>query len=93
MGDSDIGEDAMSDDLVKRLRKWDYGESTWGLLEEAADCIEKLEEENTRLCANAVSDTKLLMAYHHWCKMNGCAPSSKDLSVARVELAGEKKDD
>lgn len=33
----------MSDDLVKRLRKWDYGESTWGLLEDAADRIEKLE--------------------------------------------------
>jgi len=30
-------------DLVKRLRKWDYGESTWGLLEDAADRIEKLE--------------------------------------------------
>ena len=33
----------MSDDLVKRLRKWDYGESTWALLEDAADRIEKLE--------------------------------------------------
>ena len=33
----------MTDDLVKRLRKWDYGESTWGLLEDAADRIEKLE--------------------------------------------------
>jgi len=33
----------MSDDLVKRLRKWDYGESTWGLLEDAANRIEKLE--------------------------------------------------
>ena len=30
-------------DLVKRLRKWDCGESTWGLLESAADRIEKLE--------------------------------------------------
>jgi len=35
----------MSYDLVKRLRKWDYGESTWGLLESAADRIEKLETE------------------------------------------------
>jgi hypothetical protein len=33
----------MSDDLVKRLRKWDYGESTWGLLEDAANRIAKLE--------------------------------------------------
>lgn len=31
------------DDLVTRLRKWDCGESTWGLLESAADRIEKLE--------------------------------------------------
>jgi len=33
----------MSNDLVKRLRQWDCGESTWGLLESAADRIEKLE--------------------------------------------------
>ena len=33
----------MTDDLVKRLRQWDCGESTWGLLESAADRIEKLE--------------------------------------------------
>lgn len=33
----------MKDDLVKRLRKWDSGESTWGLLEDAADRIEELE--------------------------------------------------
>jgi hypothetical protein len=33
----------MTDDLVKRLRQWDCGESTWSLLEEAADRIEKLE--------------------------------------------------
>jgi len=33
----------MTDDLVKRLRQWDCGESTWGLLENAADRIEKLE--------------------------------------------------
>jgi hypothetical protein len=38
----------MTDDLVKRLRKWDYGESTWGLLEDAADRIEHLENR----CAN-----------------------------------------
>ena len=33
----------MTDDLVKRLRQWDCGESTWGLLESAADRIEELE--------------------------------------------------
>jgi len=33
----------MTDDLVKRLRQRDCGESTWELLESAADRIEKLE--------------------------------------------------
>jgi hypothetical protein len=33
----------MTDDLVKRLRQWDCGESTWELLESAADRIETLE--------------------------------------------------
>ena len=43
----------MTDDLVKRLRKWDYGESTWALLEDAADRIENLEagdKEWQRIC-------------------------------------------
>jgi len=31
----------MSEELVKRLRQWDCGESTWELLESAADRIEK----------------------------------------------------
>ena len=33
----------MTDDLVKRLRCWPAEESTWDLLEESADHIEKLE--------------------------------------------------
>jgi hypothetical protein len=57
-------------DLVKRLRKWDYGESTWGLLEDAADRIEKLEAA-LRILANITDcdtegklpvDTKLTWA-------------------------------
>jgi hypothetical protein len=31
----------MSEELVKRLRQWDCGESTWELLESAADRIEQ----------------------------------------------------
>tara|TARA_R110000822_G_scaffold117943_3_gene250496 strand:- start:938 stop:1147 length:210 start_codon:yes stop_codon:yes gene_type:complete len=58
---------------------------------EAADRIEELEDENKRLLANAKTDTKWLAVYHHWCKMNGYAPSSADLSIARAAL--EKKDD
>jgi hypothetical protein len=74
----------MTDDLVKRLRQWDCGESTWALLEDAADHIEKLE-------AVTKDDAKWLAAYHQWCKMNGCAPSSSDLITARQAL--EKNDD
>jgi hypothetical protein len=79
----------MDDDLVKRLRDkveaskiYDDDEE---LLDEAADRIEKLKY-------NAKSDTMWLKAYHKWCEMNGCAPSSSDLSAARTAL-GEKKDD
>jgi hypothetical protein len=46
----------MSDDLVKRLRQWDCGESTWGLLESAADRIEHLENR----CANLLVENGIL---------------------------------
>jgi len=69
----------MNDDLVKRLRQWDCGESTWGLLESAADHIEKLESVTK-------DDAKWLAAYHKWCEMHGCAPSSSDLIAARKAL-------
>jgi hypothetical protein len=46
----------MSDDLVKRLRQWDCGESTWGLLEDAADRIEHLENR----CANLLVENGIL---------------------------------
>lgn len=96
----DKWENIVVDDLFERLRKVGGvrhdGATRWYVNPdgpEAADRIEQLEEENKRLCANAISDAKWLGAYHHWCRMNGCAPSSADLSVARVELAGEKKDE
>jgi len=46
----------MSDDLVKRLRKWDYGESTWGLLEDAANRIAKLEAALLELSCKCTSN-------------------------------------
>jgi hypothetical protein len=46
--------------------------------------IEKLE-------AVTKDDAKWLAAYHKWCEMNGCAPSSSDLIAARKTLEG--KDD
>ena len=87
------------DDLVKRLREdaerqqtWDYDPFRASDLEvEAADRIEELEDENKRLLANAKTDAKWLAVYHHWCKMNGYAPSSADLSIARAAL--EKSND
>jgi len=76
----------MTDDLVKQLRRGplrdDY--ETAVTMSEAADRIEDLE----RIIRE---DTKLLCAYHKWCEMNGCAPSSSDLISARKALEG--KDD
>lgn len=85
----------MSDDLVEQLRSYGVfimdcsGCSPVAL--EAADRIQQLEADIERLERNAVSDAKWLATYHKWCEMNGCAPSSSDLSVARVELYGEEK--
>ena len=44
--------------------------------------IEKLE-------AVTKDDAKWLAAYHQWCKMNGCAPSSSDLIAASKALEGK----
>ena len=63
----------MTDDLVKRLRE------LAGRYDEAAERIEKLE-------AVTKDDAKWLAAYHKWCEMNGCAPSSSDLIIARKAL-------
>ena len=41
--------------------------------------IEKLESVTK-------DDAKWLAAYHKWCEMNGCAPSSSDLISARKAL-------
>lgn len=52
-------------------------------IDEAADHIETLESVMK-------DDAKWLAAYHKWCEMNGCAPSSSDLIAARKAL--EEKD-
>jgi uncharacterized protein YigA (DUF484 family) len=75
-------------DIVERLRL--DAEPTEGDMETAAQEIEKLRAENERLTNNARSDARLLAAYHKWCDMQGCAPSSSDLSKARAAL-GEKE--
>ena len=74
----------MSDDLVKRLRRdLESGLSaSLGDTKEAADRIEKLE-------AVTKDDARWLAAYHKWCEMNGCAPSSSDLIAARKGLEGK----
>lgn len=71
-------------DLVKRLREKAFRTETYEMLEAAADRIEKLESVTK-------DDAKWLAAYHKWCEMNGCAPSSSDLISARKALEG--KDD
>jgi hypothetical protein len=80
----------MSDDLVKRLREHAIHLDAWGkeaihdadIVDEAADHIEKLESVT-------MDDAKWLAAYHKWCQMNGCAPSSSDLITARKALEGK----
>jgi hypothetical protein len=81
----------MSNDLVKRLRDMCGDDGILATRDiydhdvaEAADRIEKLE-------AVTKDDAKWLAAYHKWCEMNGCAPSSSDLITARKAL--EEKDD
>ena len=76
----------MTDDLVNRLREVggmsDDGATRWYINPdgpEAADRIEKLESVTK-------DDAKWLAAYHKWCEMNGCAPSSSDLISARKAL-------
>lgn len=79
-------------DIVERLRTadiYDHADAD-KICNEAADEIEKLRAENERLTNNARSETRLLAAYHKWCDMHGCAPSSSDLSKARAALEGEK---
>ena len=79
----------MTDDLVKRLRligeKRQQCTACYKFIEtadEAADRIEKLESVTK-------DDAKWLAAYHKWCEMNGCAPSSSDLITARKALEGK----
>ena len=73
----------MSDDLVKRLREKAFRAESCEMLETAADCIEDLE----RIIKE---DTRCLSAYHKWCAMNGCAPSSSDLIAASKALEGKE---
>ena len=80
----------MTDDLVAQLRVFhEYDAEKSSFIREAADRIEQLETENERLLANIKTDNMWFRAYHKWCEMNGCAPSSSDLSAARAALEGE----
>ena len=75
----------MSNDLSNQLRSLNTFEwmarpaTTKQICFDAADRIEKLE-------AVTKDDAKWLAAYHKWCEMNGCAPSSSDLISARKAL-------
>jgi hypothetical protein len=51
--------------------------------------IDKLEARIETLESVMKDDARWLAAYHKWCEMNGCAPSSSDLITARKALEGE----
>ena len=73
----------MTDDLVRRLRvRAEFTGPYSALWDEAANYIEDLEKITK-------DDARWLAAYHKWCAMNGCAPSSSDLIVARKKLEGK----
>jgi hypothetical protein len=53
--------------------------------------VRVVQEYIKKLESVTKDDAKWLAAYHKWCEMNGCAPSSSDLISARKALEG--KDD
>ena len=53
--------------------------------------IDRFKARIEKLEAVTKDDARWLAAYHRWCEMNGCAPSSSDLITARKALEG--KDD
>ena len=55
--------------------------------------IAELEEALQKQEAITKEDVKWMMAYHQWCVMNGCPPSSSDLIAAHDALTGGKKDE
>lgn len=76
-------------DLVKRLRdQAKFFMAYYTPMDEAADRIEELEDENKRLLANAKTDAEFLLVYHQWCFKHGCAPSSSDLIAVTVGKIG-----
>jgi hypothetical protein len=82
----------MGDTLSDRLRQMmvDTNEEL-DTLWEAADEIERLNAEITRLLENAKQDAGSLAAYHYWCQVNNRAPSSSDLISARAALAEKEE--
>jgi len=78
----------MTDDLVKRLRQWDCGESTWGLLESAANRIEKLEAE-LHHCFHRIEELQAalrILANITDCDTEGKLPVDTKLTWARQKL-------
>ena len=74
----------MSDDLVKELRaSYDPNDAVpMQVCLDAADRIETLESVMR-------DDARWLAAYHKWCEMHNCAPSSSDLIAAREAVEGK----
>jgi len=62
---------------------FDYEKFAELLVEE---CRKEYALEVDKLLNNAKQDVNMLKAYHKWCEMNGCAPSSSDLIAASNAL-------
>ena len=71
----------MSNDIVARLRVWSADESTWDLLTEAADEIERMRDALRRI--SHAPHGKMYCADGH----------EEAVLIARTALEGEKKDD
>lgn len=81
----------MSDTLAEKLRQITaYDNDEADILFEAADRLEGLEADVLKLESIVKEDNSMLRAYHKWCDMNGCAPSSSDLMRARAALEGKE---
>jgi len=66
-------------------------ESLTGLLSQIDNMTSGARREIERLLANAKQDAKWLSAYHRWCEMKGCAPSSADLLIAHSTIGWVEK--
>jgi hypothetical protein len=81
----------IDNNITARLRAWSADESTWDLLTEAADEIERLREEKIDRLRAALE--KIMQKCPYERKEKWCACIDCNCIIARAALEGEKKDD